>query len=72
MSQKTLQNKHMMQTLHVKHVALSKQWTHLIKLTFQNYSVQGNHSVIRPFKNRFKAHVLCFYTAFFVYSMWLK
>ncbi len=70
--QKTTRNKRMMRTLHVKHVALSKQSTHLIKLTFQNYSAQGNHSVICPFKNRFKAHVLCFNTAFFVYFMWSK
>ncbi len=67
--QETMQNECMMQTLHVKHVALSKQSTHLIKLTFQNYSAQGNHSVIHPFKNRLQAHVLCFNTAFFV---WLK
>ena len=50
----------------------TKMGNRFIKLTFQNYSAQGNHSVIRPFKNRFKAHVLCFNTAFFVYSMWLK
>ena len=67
-----MQNKRMMRTLHVKHIALSKQSTHLIKLAFQNYLAQGNYSVICLFKNRLKAHVLCFNTAFFVYSMWSK